>query len=61
VNGQVSVWCKDHRRRVRRDGAIAYHVASKTRCDSTFFLVRRERQVGLQGALHELMMIERAA
>jgi hypothetical protein len=60
MNGALSVWCTEHRRRAGRDGQVIYHVTGMGACDSKWFLVRRERQVGPESALHELAAAEAA-
>jgi hypothetical protein len=60
MNGNVTVWCVTHRRQVLRDDETIYHNTGLDRCDSRWFRVRRERQVGPESALHELRMAERS-
>lgn len=60
MDGDVSVWCVQHRMEVRRDGIRAAHVRHGSTCESKWFTVRRERQVGLESALHELSEREKA-
>jgi hypothetical protein len=58
MDGEVSVWCVMHKMEVRRDPVAdrfgTVHVRHGGPCLSTWYLVRSERQVDVEGALHAL-------
>lgn len=62
MNGTVTVLCKKHGITCQLKDGRPYHRVwgAAGFCDSKWFTVRRERQVGVESAVHELTQIERA-
>ena len=50
----ATYWCVQHRRQVRLDGDVIYHVRNKDACGGSWYLVRAERKVSREAAFYML-------